>query len=79
MTLETKFLVRDNEPLPEAFQRHHEGFSGDGFIALVIAFDGSGLLCRPAAGETTECERLSRDDMVAALVDIYGLATFRGH
>jgi hypothetical protein len=66
-----------HEPLPDVLARHRHGFGG-GFLALVIAPDGSGLSCRPVSGETTDCERLSRDEMIEAIVELYGgLASFR--
>ncbi|MCA1365809.1 hypothetical protein I6F15_00070 [Bradyrhizobium sp. BRP14] len=69
----------EREPLPEAIARYRQSFSGDGFIALVVTPDGAGLLCRPISGKTTDCERLTRDEMVRALTEIYGLAAFKGN
>ncbi|MDW9595762.1 hypothetical protein GOA63_26660 [Sinorhizobium meliloti] len=69
----------DSEPLSDAIARRRQGFSGGGIFALVVAPDGSGLICCPVAGKTTGCERLSRDDMVQALTEVYGLAAFKGN
>ncbi|MGH0213679.1 hypothetical protein NKY66_07140 [Sinorhizobium meliloti] len=77
MTL-PKFL-RDSEPLSGAIAHHRQGFSGGGIFALVIAPDGSGLICRPVVGETTDCERLSRNEVVQALTELYGLTAFNGN
>ncbi|MDX0598876.1 hypothetical protein GOL96_24930 [Sinorhizobium medicae] len=76
MTLQTKSPV--HEPLPEAIARHRRSF-GDGVFALIVMPDGSGFHCVPN-GEAMDAERLTRDEMAAALVEkIYGLAAFRGN
>ncbi|ASP51469.1 hypothetical protein GOC53_14875 [Sinorhizobium medicae] len=67
-------------PLPDGFQRHRESFSGGDLRCLVVLPDGSGFDCRPVAGrETMAAEHLSRDELIAMLLEFYGLAAFRGN
>ncbi|WP_234888125.1 hypothetical protein [Sinorhizobium medicae] len=68
-----------HEPLPEAIARHRQSFGDGDIFALVIAPDGSGLICRPVAGQKTECQRLSHDEVVQAVTELYGLSAFKGN
>ncbi|MDW9936583.1 hypothetical protein CN198_14695 [Sinorhizobium meliloti] len=66
------------EPLPEAMERYHHVFGGDGgAFALVILPDSTSFLCRPGDdSDVMKAKHLTRAETLEKLVAIYG-AKFR--
>lgn len=72
-----KFLTRDSEPLPDAIARHRQASPAAAIFVLAVTPDGRGFRCHPVESGL-EAEELSRDEMIAALVELYGgVAAFR--
>ncbi|UFX00307.1 hypothetical protein SmedWSM1115_10825 [Sinorhizobium medicae WSM1115] len=71
------FIQAEEESLPEAFERHHS-FGGGGLFALIIMPDGSGFHVVPDADmETAQSTRLSSAEMLAEIMQLYGVSAFK--
>ncbi|MDX0572109.1 hypothetical protein CN072_29400 [Sinorhizobium meliloti] len=60
-----------------AKESRRAGYGTDVFI-LAVTPNGSSFLCRPTGPDDMSAERLSREDTVAAIIEIFGLSAFRG-
>ncbi|MDX0719337.1 hypothetical protein GOD64_10845 [Sinorhizobium medicae] len=60
-----------------AEETHRGGYGPDVFVLAVLP-SGESFLCRPAGGESMSSARLNRQQTVEALIELYGLAAFRG-
>ncbi|MDW9440919.1 hypothetical protein GOA54_05775 [Sinorhizobium meliloti] len=68
--------MNESQTLADEFAHYRQSFAGGGVFALVTMPDGSGFLCQPA-GENMDAERLTRDQMLEKLTELYGLSAFR--
>ncbi|APG91056.1 hypothetical protein [Sinorhizobium americanum] len=64
------------EDLADALARDSKRFFGGDLFAVVIMPDGTGFHCVPA-GESMDAERLSRDEMIEKLIELFGPSAFR--
>ncbi|PJR11498.1 hypothetical protein [Sinorhizobium meliloti] len=71
-------MTPSKTPLSDAIAGHYQSFSEEGFSVLAVLPDGSGFRLYPV-DTGLESERLSRTDVIAELVEIYGLAAFKGN
>ncbi|RVP57113.1 hypothetical protein CN071_27825 [Sinorhizobium meliloti] len=69
--------MNESQTLPDRYAGHRRSFSGGGFFILAVAPDGRGFRCYPVESGL-EAEELNRDEMAAAIVELYGgFAPFR--
>ncbi|MCA1365823.1 hypothetical protein I6F15_00145 [Bradyrhizobium sp. BRP14] len=67
------------QDLGEAYARtQQQNFRKEDYSVLAALPDGSGFRLHPV-DSGLEAERLSRDDMITAVIELFGLAAFMGN
>ncbi|WP_027991912.1 hypothetical protein [Sinorhizobium meliloti] len=69
--------MNESQALADEFARRRQSFAGGDIFILAVLPDGRGFRCHTVESGL-EAEELSRDEMAAAIIELYGgMAQFR--